>query len=124
MKKFIFIFFFFCFISFPCFAAEPYSVFNSVIQKLLELLHNVQGVVIVLGGFGLVAIAQGAVLGKISYKRAGALAVGLIISSMTLAICSALVDQSGSGFGGEMAQFALSYDQNPDVIGGSTVYGE
>ena len=93
------------------------TVFNSIVGKLLDIQHNLQAVVMVAGGFGLIAIAYEAMLGKISWKRAGALGVGLILSGMSLAVIAVLTDRAGDGFQGRMAQHSLMYDHSDSYMG-------
>ncbi len=60
---------------------------NEVIYgKLLELLYNVIGVVMILGGFGLVGLAVGAVFGRVNWKWAAYLAFGLFLCAICFSV--------------------------------------
>ncbi len=64
------------------------DVFQDVAQKGINLFKAVKGIMFILGGFGLVAIAAAAIFGKISWKIFSYLAVGLMI----LAAAGAIID--------------------------------
>lgn len=51
-----------------------------------NLLVQVIGVVMVLGGFGLVGVSVGAIFGKVNWKWAAYLAFGLFICAMTFGV--------------------------------------
>ena len=72
-------------------APESYAAadaFGSVKSKMIELFNNVKMVIFVLGGFGLVGLAAGAIMGSVKWKWFGSLAVGIII----LAVAGKAID--------------------------------
>lgn len=76
------------------------SPFETAVSKGASLFQSVKTVVFVLGGFGLVGLACGAIFGTVKWKWFGALATGLFI----LAIAGAIVDYfTEAGAGGNMA---------------------
>ena len=96
--------------------AEAY-IFNTIYIKMGETLNSLQGVVLILGGFGLVVIACGAIFGNMSWKKAGYLAFGLFIVVMPLSIVATVIDAQMMD---EVGQAALNYDIR-DSMGGVVV---
>lgn len=64
------------------------DAFDAVTTKGTKLFQAVKTVVFVMGGFGLVGLAVGAIFGAVKWKWFASLAFGLLI----LAIASAIVD--------------------------------
>lgn len=63
------------------------EAFSAVTNKGVELFNNVKVLVFVLGGFGLVGLAVGAIFGAVKWKWFGSLAIGMI----TLAVAAQIV---------------------------------
>lgn len=63
------------------------SVFGTVMEKGVDLFEDVRDVIFILGGFGLVGLAVGAIFGKVNWKWFGSLAFGLTV----LAVASAAI---------------------------------
>lgn len=75
------------------------TVFETAVTKGSDLFKSVKTVVFILGGFGLVGLACGAIFGAVKWKWFGALATGLFI----LAVAGAIVDYfTEAGKGGNM----------------------
>ncbi|MGN1063082.1 MAG: TrbC/VirB2 family protein [Alphaproteobacteria bacterium] len=64
------------------------DVFSVVLERMVTTFQNVRSVIFVVGGFGLVGLAFGAIFGKVSWKWLAALACGLAI----VAVAGAVVD--------------------------------
>ena len=79
-------------------AAGAGDAFGTVTNKGIELFNNVKTVVFVLGGFGLVGMAVGAVFGKINWKWCGALAFGLFILAIAAKVVTYFTHSSDAGF--------------------------
>ena len=69
------------------------DAFGTVVGKGKSLFTNVRTVVFVMGGFGLVGLAVGAIFGAVKWKWFASLAFGLVI----LAIANAVVEYFTSG---------------------------
>ncbi len=64
------------------------DVFSAVTGKSSAMFQATKTVVFVVGGFGLVGLAIGAIFGRVDWKKFAALAIGLAI----LAAAGAIVD--------------------------------
>ena len=64
------------------------DAFDTVKSKGLEIFQNVKAVVFILGGFGLVGLAVGAIFGAVKWKWFASLAIGLMI----LAIAGGIIN--------------------------------
>ncbi len=62
------------------------TVMSTATDKATNVFKSVKTIIFVVGGFGLVGVAWGAIWGKINWKWFGALAVGLAILSAAAAI--------------------------------------
>lgn len=82
--------------SFAAGAGDGGDVFSTVTTKTKNLFENVKKVVFVVGGFGLVGLAVGAIFGAVKWKWFASLAIGLAI----LAVAGAIVQYAtGSSVG-------------------------
>ncbi|MGN0903918.1 MAG: TrbC/VirB2 family protein [Alphaproteobacteria bacterium] len=70
-------------------SSEGYAdAFSAVTGKGTDLFQAVKKVVFVMGGFGLVGLAVGAIFGAVKWKWFASLAFGLVV----LAVAGAIVD--------------------------------
>ena len=94
----------FAMLSFAGDASAQGSVMQTSQDKALNVFKAVKTIIFVVGGFGLVGVAFGAIFGKVNWKWFAGLAVGLAI----LAAAGSIVDYAtGDGIGGS---FADSFD--------------
>ncbi len=66
--------------------ADSSGPFGTVTKKLSEAFTNTRTVIFVVGGFGLVGLAVGAIFGKVNWKWFASLAIGLVIVAVAGAI--------------------------------------
>ena len=66
--------------------AEDDGPFGTVTEKLTDAFQNTRTVIFVVGGFGLVGLAVGAIFGKVNWKWFASLAIGLVIVAVAGAI--------------------------------------
>ena len=62
------------------------TIFDYLACRIMEVLVKVRLLVYILAGFGMIAFAYGAIIGKISFKQLGNIGIGLFILSMTTGI--------------------------------------
>ena len=62
------------------------SIMSTATDKARSVFASVKTIIFVVGGFGLVGVAWGAIWGKINWKWFGALAVGLAIVAAAASI--------------------------------------
>ena len=62
------------------------SIMGTATDKARNVFASVKTIIFVVGGFGLVGVAWGAIWGKINWKWFGALAVGLAIVAAAASI--------------------------------------
>ncbi|MCP4393830.1 MAG: hypothetical protein GY804_06135 [Alphaproteobacteria bacterium] len=60
----------------PAFANDA---MGEITVKMIELFQSVRTILFVVGGFGLIGLAMGAIFGNIDWKWVGALAFGLFL---------------------------------------------
>ncbi len=62
------------------------NFFLTITDKLLDTFQNTRTVIFVVGGFGLVGLAVGAIFGKIKWAWFASLAIGLVVVAIAGAI--------------------------------------
>ena len=77
--------------------AAATTVMDNAKTKASSVFNAVKTIVFVIGGFGLVGVAWGAIWGKINWKWFGALAVGLAIVAAAASIVNYATGAQMSG---------------------------
>ena len=88
LSRFFLWLFAFCLLTGSAFAQNgtPEGPFLTVVTKLVDAFVNTRTVIFVVGGFGLVGLAVGAIFGKVNWKWFASLAIGLVIVAVAGAI--------------------------------------
>ena len=94
----------FCVFGFAGDAAAGGSIMGSATDKAKNVFKSVKTIIFVIGGFGLVGIAWGAIFGKINWKWFAALAVGLAILAAAGSIVEYATGASQTDFGDTFSQ--------------------
>lgn len=79
-------------------ASAQSSVMTTSKEKALNVFTAVKTIIFVVGGFGLVGVAFGAIFGKINWKWFAGLAVGLAILAAAGSIVNYATGENMSGF--------------------------
>ena len=75
------------------------DVMTTARSKVGSVFNSIKNIVFILGGFGLVGVAWGAIWGKINWKWFGALAVGLAIVAAAGSIVNYATGETTSELG-------------------------
>ena len=67
------------FYGFDAFAADEKQIWTNAFNTMVRVFKNVRTIVYVIGAFGLIGIAVGAIMGKLQFKWLAYLAAGLAI---------------------------------------------
>ena len=94
----------FCVFGFAGDAAAGSSIVGQATDKARNVFRNVKTIIFIVGGFGLVGIAWGAIFGKINWKWFAALAVGLAILAAAGSIVEYATGASQTGFDDTFSQ--------------------
>ena len=79
-------------------ASAESSVMQTSQEKALNVFTAVKTIIFVVGGFGLVGVAFGAIFGKVNWKWFAGLAVGLAILAAAGSIVNYATGENMSGF--------------------------
>lgn len=79
-------------------ASAQSSVMQTSQEKALNVFTAVKTIIFVVGGFGLVGVAFGAIFGKVNWKWFAGLAVGLAILAAAGSIVNYATGENMSGF--------------------------
>lgn len=90
----------FCVFGFAGDAAAGGSVVGTATDKARNVFKSVKTIIFIVGGFGLVGIAWGAIFGKINWKWFAALAVGLAILAAAGSIVEYATGSTEAGMAG------------------------
>ncbi len=88
----------FTLLSFSGDALAQQSIMQTSQDKALNVFTSVKTIIFVVGGFGLVGVAFGAIFGKINWKWFAGLAVGLAILAAAGSIVNYATGANMSGF--------------------------
>lgn len=64
---------------------------DSLVKRMVILFQSVRTIIFVIGGFGLIGLAMGAIFGNIDWKWVGALAFGLFIVAIAGSIIETII---------------------------------
>ena len=81
-------------------AASGGTIMGSAATKAKNVFSSVKTIIFIVGGFGLVGIAWGAIFGKINWKWFAALAVGLAILAAAGSIVEYATGSTEAGMAG------------------------
>lgn len=73
-----------------------FGIFNYLACKITTVVADIRAIVYVLAGFGMIAFAYGAIIGKINFKQLANIFIGLFILSMTTGFIEAVVFNDGT----------------------------
>ena len=90
----------FCVFGFAGDAAAGGSVVGTATDKARNVFASVKTIIFIVGGFGLVGIAWGAIFGKINWKWFASLAVGLAILAAAGSIVEYATGSTEAGMAG------------------------
>lgn len=88
----------FSLLTFASDASAQSSVMQTSQEKALNVFTAVKTIIFVVGGFGLVGVAFGAIFGKVNWKWFAGLAVGLAILAAAGSIVNYATGENMSGF--------------------------
>ena len=77
-------------------ARGTFGIFDYLACKITTVVADLRVIVYILAGFGMIAFAYSAILGKIEFKRLANIAIGLFILSMTTGIIEEIVFNDGT----------------------------
>jgi len=72
-----------------------FGIFNYLACRITVLVADLRAIVYVLAGFGMIAFAYGAIIGKINFKQLAYMGIGLFILSMTTSFIEYFVFNDG-----------------------------
>ena len=73
-----------------------FGIFNYLACKITTVVADVRAIVYILAGFGMIAFAYGAIIGKINFKQLAYIGIGLFILSMTTSFIEYFVFNDGT----------------------------
>jgi len=73
-----------------------FGIFNYLACKITTVVADVRAIVYILAGFGMIAFAYGAIIGKINFKQLANIGIGLFILSMTTSFIEYFVFNDGT----------------------------
>ncbi len=79
-------------------ASAQTSIMDTAQTKALNVFTSIKTIIFVVGGFGLVGVAFGAIFGKINWKWFAGLAVGLAVLAAAGSIVNYATGENMSGF--------------------------
>lgn len=77
-------------------ARGTFGIFDYLACKITTVVADLRVIVYILAGFGMIAFAYSAILGKINFKHLASIGIGLFILSMTTAIIEEIVFNDGT----------------------------
>ncbi len=77
-------------------ARGTFGIFDYLACKITTVVADLRTIVYILAGFGMIAFAYSAIIGKINFKQLANIGIGLFILSMTTAIIEEFVFNDGT----------------------------
>ena len=77
-------------------ANGTFAIFDYLACRITLVVADVRAIVYILAGFGMIAFAYGAIIGKINFKQLANIFIGLFILSMTTGLIEAIVFNDGT----------------------------
>lgn len=77
-------------------ANGTFAIFDYLACRITLVVADIRAIVYILAGFGMIAFAYGAIIGKINFKQLANIFIGLFILSMTTGFIEAVVFNDGT----------------------------
>ena len=77
-------------------AADSYAVFENLTSTGSQIFEGMKQIIWGAAGFGIIAIAIGAIFGSLNWKWLAAIVIGLVVIALTAAILSYLTAGTGA----------------------------
>lgn len=77
-------------------ANGTFAIFDYLACRITLVVADIRAIVYILAGFGMIAFAYGAIIGKINFKQLANIFIGLFILSMTTGLIEAIVFNDGT----------------------------
>ena len=79
------------------FSTDSYAVFENLTQTGSSIFEGMRKVIFVSAGFGIIAVALGAVFGVLNWKWLSVIIIGVVVIALTQALLVYLAQDTGAG---------------------------